>query len=188
MERFNLSEEDVEETKEEDLKESDEEEFSEEIEEESDELEDVDVAIGRKLTVVCTDDLELMDITGAEIRETEERGGFLGFGSSTESHVHLKYDCPSCERSYYHDIQAKRQGCFIATAAYGTPLAGEINVLRNFRDSYLLRRKWGEKFVDIYYTVSPPIADVIGRSESFRKAVRTLLKPIVKAFKRQKED
>lgn len=158
-------------------------EDEEEPGEESEEMESVDVALGQRLAVVCSDDLDLMDIEGAEIRKTEEKGGFLGFGSSEEPHIHLKYKCPTCGRRYYHDIQAKKQGCFIATAAYGTPLAGEINVLRKFRDSYLLRREWGQKFVDAYYTISPPIAKVIEKSENLRKIVRILLKPIIKIFK-----
>lgn len=146
------------------------------------EMESSDVALAQNLRVVCSDDLALMNIEGVEIRQVEGKGGFLGLGSSEESHIHLKYKCPVCERYYYQDIEAKRQGCFIATAAYGTPLAGEINVLRRFRDSYLLQRKWGQKFVEFYYTVSPPIAGVIRKSESLKKIVRTLLKPIIKIF------
>ncbi|KXA96836.1 hypothetical protein AKJ38_02525 [candidate division MSBL1 archaeon SCGC-AAA259I14] len=80
-------------------------------------------------------------------------------------------------------MESKRQGCFIATAAYGTPLAKEINVLRRFRDSYLAQREWGKKLVDLYYTLSPPIANVIERSEMLKRLVRTFLQPVVDLFK-----
>ena len=69
--------------------------------------------------------------------------------------------------------------CFIATAAYGTPLADDIHVLRDVRDSYMLNTAVGSAFVDAYYRVSPPIADVVADSALLRSVVRTLLTPIV---------
>lgn len=69
--------------------------------------------------------------------------------------------------------------CFIATAAYGTPMAEEINVLRDFRDEYLLSNAAGTAFVDAYYTVSPAIADVVAQSPVLAAGVRLALTPVV---------
>jgi hypothetical protein len=71
-------------------------------------------------------------------------------------------------------------GCFIATAAYGTPTAEQINVLREFRDVVLLKSTLGTIFVALYYRLSPPVADFIAGNEVVRILVRDLLvNPIV---------
>ena len=71
--------------------------------------------------------------------------------------------------------------CFIATAAYGTDTANEIDILREFRDTVLLPNSLGAKFVSLYYRTSPPIADFISQHEALRTAVRVgFVDPIVK--------
>jgi hypothetical protein len=71
-------------------------------------------------------------------------------------------------------------GCFIATAAYGTPLHEDIDVLRTFRDEYLMTNQIGRALTDIYYSTSPPIADVIRNNEGLRTIVRKgLVEPLV---------
>ncbi|MCK5557952.1 MAG: hypothetical protein KAJ01_06215, partial [Candidatus Hydrogenedentes bacterium] len=73
--------------------------------------------------------------------------------------------------------------CFIATAAYGTPAAKEISVLRDFRDKYLLTNRAGAACVRAYYRLSPPVARFIAARQPLRAAVRVVLAPIV-AFAR----
>jgi hypothetical protein len=70
-------------------------------------------------------------------------------------------------------------GCFIATAAYGTPMAEEIQILREFRDEYLLTNPLGQGLVDAYYAISPPIADFITEHPSLKPIVRAGLTPVV---------
>ena len=70
-------------------------------------------------------------------------------------------------------------GCFIATAAFGTPMAAEVMELRVFRDNYLLQRGWGQRFVKFYYAHSPPIADFIRQHDWLRAAVRGVLRPLI---------
>ena len=69
--------------------------------------------------------------------------------------------------------------CFIATAAYGTPMTEEIQVLREFRDGYLMTNMLGQAFVDFYYSTSPPIAEFITDHPSLKPMVRTALVPAV---------
>jgi hypothetical protein len=73
--------------------------------------------------------------------------------------------------------------CFIATAAYGSAMANDIEALRRFRDVYLKSTALGELAVETYYTFGPPVAGVVGESELLRATARTALTPIVKAVR-----
>ena len=70
--------------------------------------------------------------------------------------------------------------CFIATAAYGSPTAAQLDVLREFRDVVLLPSSLGAELVSLYYKISPPIAEVISRNDFLRTAVKVgFIDPIV---------
>jgi len=70
-------------------------------------------------------------------------------------------------------------GCFIATAAYGSLMEPHVKILREFRDRFLLGNTIGDRFVRLYYTYSPPIADFIAEHDSLRAMVRISLFPVV---------
>jgi hypothetical protein len=70
-------------------------------------------------------------------------------------------------------------GCFIATAAYGTPLDSRVEVLRRFRDAVLLQHTAGRWLVARYYAYSPSLAAHIAERPRLRQAVRWLLIPLI---------
>ena len=70
-------------------------------------------------------------------------------------------------------------GDFVATAAYGSPLADEVWILRELRDVYLLRNQVGKIIVSLYYRYSPALARRISGNQMTRKAARIGLYPIV---------
>lgn len=73
--------------------------------------------------------------------------------------------------------------CFIATAAYGTPMAADIDTLRAFRDTYLLHSSAGTAFVDTYYRISPAIASIVAKSPVLAAGIRLILLPVIFAAK-----
>ncbi len=69
--------------------------------------------------------------------------------------------------------------CFIATAAYGSPLETQVEILREFRDRFLLNNMLGNTFVRLYHTYSPPIAHFIAGHDIVRALVRIVLLPTI---------
>jgi hypothetical protein len=70
--------------------------------------------------------------------------------------------------------------CFIATAAYGSVLANDVEMLRRFRDRMLKRSVLGELAVETYYTFGPTVAGLIGESDLLRSTARDALAPLVR--------
>lgn len=73
------------------------------------------------------------------------------------------------------------EGCFIATAAYGSVMHPHVKILREFRDRVLLSHRAGKGFVDLYYSWSPSMADFIAGHAMLRQIVRVGLLPVIAA-------
>ena len=69
--------------------------------------------------------------------------------------------------------------CFVATAAYGSLLANEVEMLRHVRDTMLRTNVLGELGVETYYTFGPALAGLIGESDLLRASSRSALQPVV---------
>jgi len=131
--------------------------------------------------ILCPDCYKPMEVVGKVDVKKEER---ILFKKQTRSVPHIEYRCPACGMEWKESLERRGGGCFIATATFGTPMAPEINVLRRFRDNFLLRDRVGEMFVRAYYKLSPPVAHAIEKSKMLRCIVRIFLSPVIKLFKR----
>jgi len=69
--------------------------------------------------------------------------------------------------------------CFIATAAYGTPLHPHLGLLREFRERYLRTTSAGRFFLSIYERYGPSLAALIDRSEILKGLTRIALLPVL---------
>ncbi len=77
---------------------------------------------------------------------------------------------------------SKGGGCAIATACFGTPMAEEVKILCAFRDKYLLPYPAGRAFVNVYYRISPGLADFIRDKELLKAIGRQCLRPIIRTI------
>ena len=69
--------------------------------------------------------------------------------------------------------------CFVATAAFGSPMADQVDTLRAFRDQYLDTNAPGRSFVTWYYTNGPVAARWLEAHPGFKPAARVALYPAV---------
>ena len=80
-------------------------------------------------------------------------------------------------------VQAAGGGCLIATAAYGTELAPQVQFLREVRDNTIMSTVSGAAFMtgfnQFYYSFSPTIADMQRENPIFQEAVRAFIIPMI---------
>ncbi len=77
----------------------------------------------------------------------------------------------------YPDLPDK--GCFVATAAFGANWVAEVQVLREFRDRYLVTHAPGRSLVIWYYRHGPVAAKYLDDHAVFKPLVRAILWPLV---------
>ncbi len=74
-------------------------------------------------------------------------------------------------------------GCLIATAAYGTELSTQVQLLRELRDSVLFNTESGTTFMagfnQFYYSFSPTVADWERQSPVFKEFVGIIISPML---------
>ena len=77
----------------------------------------------------------------------------------------------------------KKGGCLIATAAFGSELAPQVQFLREIRDNTVLQTESGSAFMtgfnQFYYSFSPAIADYERENPAFKEAVKITLTPLL---------
>ena len=77
-------------------------------------------------------------------------------------------------------------GCLIATAAYGTELAPQVQLLREIRDNIVMSTNSGTAFVtgfnQVYYLFSPTIADLERQNPAFQDLVKLFIFPMLSSL------
>jgi len=77
----------------------------------------------------------------------------------------------------------KGGGCLIATAAFGSEMAPQVQFLREIRDNTVLQTESGTSFMtgfnQFYYSFSPAVADYERENPAFKEAVKITLTPLL---------
>jgi hypothetical protein len=82
-------------------------------------------------------------------------------------------------------IEEKKQGggCLIATAAFGSEMAPQVQFLREIRDNTVLQTESGTSFMtgfnQFYYSFSPVVADYERENPAFKEAVKIAITPML---------
>lgn len=120
---------------------------------------------------------------------TDDGYNFIGWSGdvlSTDKLIYVTMDADkSIKANFSENVLddlwqgAKKAPCFIATAAFGSPLHPYVKTLQDFRDRYLMSSRAGRKLVTLYYKYSPHIAELITSHKALRTVVRIWLIPFV---------
>lgn len=87
---------------------------------------------------------------------------------------------PAVIKQFLKMSSESRPRCFVATAAFESVYALEVQQLRFFRDHQLKKHRWGRHFTKWYYRVSPRIACLLDKHSWAKPAVRGLLRLLIK--------
>lgn len=84
--------------------------------------------------------------------------------------------CPHCGQGKPNILP-----CFVATAVYGSDVAPEVVLLRQYRDDVLLHNPLGKVFVNFYYKISPPIALWVQDKLLLKRTAKQILDVLINA-------
>jgi len=81
------------------------------------------------------------------------------------------------------DVNEDGGGCLIATAAFGSELSTNVQMLREVRDTQIMNTQVGAMFLSgfnqFYYSFSPTIADMERQSPAFKELVKITITPLL---------
>jgi hypothetical protein len=74
-------------------------------------------------------------------------------------------------------------GCLVVTSTYGSPMAAEVQLVRDFRDQSIAKSYAGSRFMPgfnaWYYSFSPQVSGYINAHPVVRPGMRILLTPLI---------
>lgn len=106
------------------------------------------------------------------IDKSETTYTVTGLSGGTTYYLAVKaYDDQGRESDYSNEVSAGaiatseggNGGCFIATAAYGSPMSSKVEILCQFRDRYLKSNILGKSLIALYERSYPYLANRISK-------------------------
>lgn len=90
-----------------------------------------------------------------------------------------------CSHYYEKGNSSSSEGCYIATAVYGSYDCPEVWVLRRFRDRYLKKYALGRLFIKFYYAFSPKMVLKFGNRKEFSQFFKSTLDKMVERLQKK---
>ena len=137
------------------------------------------------LTAGFTPPVLLLQSGGAIAQSTME----IIAPKNTVGNYQLTVTATSSTPSRTHSITISVQvsPCLIATATYGSPLAPQVQFLRNFRDHEIMNTFAGSNFMTAfnawYYSFSPTVAQYEAQRPGARDVARVILYPLMQILR-----
>ena len=120
---------------------------------------------------IATDDMTIIDVASQHLSDT------------AESLKILSQDTTSVTITQQPSTDEEGGGCLIATAAYGSEMAPQVQFLREIRDGKIMATESGTAFMtgfnQFYYSFSPAVADYERENPMFKEAVKLTLTPLL---------
>lgn len=138
---------------------------------------------------------ECAGLTKLTIPDSVEHIGWRAFGGCPISEIIASNDWKTrnyalfeCLADYGHrhesEPEQRKNGCYIATAVYGSYDCPQVWVLRRYRDMTLSQTRQGRQFIKIYYTLSPVLVKYFGKSKWFIYLFRHILDKLVRGLEK----
>ena len=108
-----------------------------------------------------------------------------GTRTRTTTYTHKTLLGNTKSETYKETLPARKSGCYIATAVYGSYDCPQVWTLRRFRDQKLAGTWYGRLFIHIYYAVSPFIVRLFGNTNVINKVFRRRLDRLVSKLQRE---
>lgn len=116
------------------------------------------------------------------------------FVKETEHGPEQAFGCPKCQKEWdpgqftskpaNAQAPAAKGACFVATAAFGSAMQPEVELLRRFRDERLASHAAGMLFIRIYNVVGPRLAGQVRRSPLCRSIARAAIRAVCVVLRR----
>ena len=138
------------------------------------ELQERIVILAKLYSSMCEADVERITLYGLKLNpaalEAREKT-LVGFKEylPEEKATEIKNDA----------VKKNNEGCYVATAVYGSYDCPQVWTLRRYRDNELAKTWYGRAFIRTYYTISPTIVKWFGETEWFKNMWRGKLDKMV---------
>lgn len=97
----------------------------------------------------------------------------------TLSEVEIEYMDGSTEKIDGGQV-SRYEGCYVATAVYGSYDCPQVWTLRRYRDYTLAKTWYGRAFIHVYYAISPTLVKWFGKKSWFKKIWKKKLDKMVR--------